>query len=276
MDPHTNSTGLPGFPVAQIGNDLPDIVLSEIEREPRARDLDIADRLGFERSRDIRKLIERNLPELETFGVCATVAQTSGEKGGRPSTEYWLNEEQALLISARSDADNAPAVRRMLIKVFVAWRRGTLTAPAAPSPREHRLYMTYMEKLVGRLGLTGKEAVFAANRATAKVTGIDVLAAAGIQRVEAETDHALLTAGDIGAALGGISAQRINKALTAAGYQIAIRTKKGRIKYEPTETGKEIGGQMVMIERSNETGTALQLLWASTVIEVVRGLMHAS
>lgn len=66
------------------------------------------------------------MAELERFGVCATVAQTSGPKGGRPSKEYWLNEEQALSISAASDAQNAAKVRHMLIKVFVAWRRGQL------------------------------------------------------------------------------------------------------------------------------------------------------
>lgn len=55
-----------------------------------------------EESRDhtrtsVEPLIERNMAELLRFGVCATVAQTSGPKGGRPGKEYWLNEEQALL-----------------------------------------------------------------------------------------------------------------------------------------------------------------------------------
>lgn len=106
------------------GQALPKILLTEIKGEPRARDLDIAERLGFDRPRDIRKLIERNASELATFGVCATVAQTSGARGGRSATEFWLNEEQALLIATVSDAPKAPAVRAMLIKTFVAWRLG--------------------------------------------------------------------------------------------------------------------------------------------------------
>jgi len=52
-----------------------------------------------------------------------------GKRVGTVS-EYWLNEEQALLVSVLSDAPNAPAVRAMLIKVFVAWRRGN-TEPSA-------------------------------------------------------------------------------------------------------------------------------------------------
>lgn len=104
-----------------------DVELTVFDGDPRALDLDIAKRLGFGRPRDIRKLIERNIAELERFGVCATVAQTSGPKGGRPGNEYWLNEEQSLLVAALSDAERAPEVRHMLIKVFVAWRRGHLT-----------------------------------------------------------------------------------------------------------------------------------------------------
>ncbi len=108
------------------GQSLPEILLTEIEGEPRARDLDIAERLGFDRPRDIRKLIERNAEELTTFGVLARHggASISGKGRVMPITEYWLNEEQALLIATVSDAPKAPAVRAMLIKTFVAWRRG--------------------------------------------------------------------------------------------------------------------------------------------------------
>lgn len=99
------------------------------EEEPRLQDLKIAEALGFERPRDIRKLIERNMVEILRFGVCATVAQTPSLLGGRPGKEYWLNEEQALLIATLSDAPRAAEVRHMLIKVFVAWRRGQLPPP---------------------------------------------------------------------------------------------------------------------------------------------------
>jgi hypothetical protein len=105
-------------------NPVQDIGLAFFEGEPRARDLDLAERLGFTRTRDIRKLIERNLAEIESFGTCATVAQVVR---GNSVKEYWLSEEQALLVAALSDAGRAPAVRHMLIKVFVAWRRGQVS-----------------------------------------------------------------------------------------------------------------------------------------------------
>lgn len=118
----TKNSGIENF-VANVG-------LTEFEGEPRARDLDIAERLGFAEPIDIRKLIRRHACELQGHGVLATMAKTSGREGGRPSTEYWINEEQALLISIFSGARNAAAVRTMLIKVFVAWRRGHLEGMA--------------------------------------------------------------------------------------------------------------------------------------------------
>lgn len=111
-------------------NTVTDIALSEVDGEPRALDLDIGKRLGLKRDRGIRDLIDRNKAELETFGPLAV---RHGKSRGQAFTEYWLNEEQALLISVRSDADRAAEVRRMLIKVFVAYRRGHL-APVATLP----------------------------------------------------------------------------------------------------------------------------------------------
>ena len=111
--------------------------LRVLDDGPRVQDLRLAEALGFAQPRDIRKLIDRNVQELEGYGeVCATVAQThqdTGEagdeppkpanKGGRPGREYWLNEEQALLLSMFARTDNAAAVRRMLIGAFLEWRR---------------------------------------------------------------------------------------------------------------------------------------------------------
>jgi hypothetical protein len=109
-------------------------------REPRVRDLELAEWLGFERQRDIRQLIERNLEELGTHGgvVVAPIgggglrygAANPPRKGGRPGLEYWLNEQQALLICMFSRTAEAAAVRKQVIDLYVAWRRGQV--PASP------------------------------------------------------------------------------------------------------------------------------------------------
>lgn len=106
---------------------LQEIAIVEQGGMPLARDIDIGERLGLQRPRVIRELIERNREELEGFGPLAV---RHGKSRGQDFTEYLLSEEQALLIATLSSAPNAPAVRAMLIRTFVAWRRGHLDLPA--------------------------------------------------------------------------------------------------------------------------------------------------
>ncbi|WP_264045575.1 hypothetical protein [Methylobacterium flocculans] len=127
MTESTHSTG------SGSGASLQEVALIEKDGEPRARDIEIAERLGLSQLRDIRQLIERNRQELETFGALARYGAapiTSGKGRTMEVQEFWLNEEQALLIATLSRAPNASAVRAMLIRTFVAWRRGHLDLPA--------------------------------------------------------------------------------------------------------------------------------------------------
>lgn len=102
--------------------------LSMVADEPRVQDLRLAERLGFKRPRVVRELIERNLEELEMHGSSAV---RHGAYRGRPTTEYWLNEAQALLVCMFARTPGAAAIRREVIEVFLAWRRGEMP-PAAP------------------------------------------------------------------------------------------------------------------------------------------------
>ena len=112
--------------------------LHVIDDEPRIHDLRLAEALGFGRVYDIRQLIQRNSGELVGFGeVYGTVPKTS-RRGGRPTTEYHLNEAQALLICMFSQTRRAAEVRKQLIEVFMAWRRGELTQPVQPASTDPR------------------------------------------------------------------------------------------------------------------------------------------
>ncbi|CAH1672352.1 MULTISPECIES: Bro-N domain-containing protein [unclassified Chelatococcus] len=84
--------------------------------EPRARDIDIAERLGFERPRAIRELIARHMEALLTFGGISPY-RTAKIGRGRPEEGYCLNEEQALYIASVSQAPKASEVRIMLISL---------------------------------------------------------------------------------------------------------------------------------------------------------------
>lgn len=102
--------------------------LNESSGEPRVLDIRLAEALGFDKPRNIRDLIQRNENELAAYSEVYRTARQTSEQGGRPGTEYWLTEEQALLICMRSDAPRAPAVRAEIIAVFMAWRRGKTPA----------------------------------------------------------------------------------------------------------------------------------------------------
>jgi hypothetical protein len=110
--------------------------------EPRVRDIEIADRLGYSHVKKLRELIEEHSTELSAYGEVEWRVQNAlesvtsgddaakngfnpqkGEKGqkqGRPAGAYYLNEEQALLLSMFSGAPRAPEVRRALIAAFKA------------------------------------------------------------------------------------------------------------------------------------------------------------
>ena len=115
------------------------LVLTPIEGEPRIRDLDLAERLGFDQPRDIRKLIKRNEAKLLKFGVCATVAQTSGDLGGRPAVEFYLNKKQSIFVCMKSETDRAFDVQVEIVRVFDAYLNGDLKSDAtlASQPRLH-------------------------------------------------------------------------------------------------------------------------------------------
>ncbi|MGQ9370941.1 BRO-N domain-containing protein [Azospirillum sp. ST 5-10] len=111
-------------------NDL--IPLHEIQGEPRVLDTELATALGMANVYKIRGLIRDHADELASFG---DISPRRGEiRGpGLPSTFYYLNEEQALLVCTLARTERAKQVRAMLIKVFVAWRRGELVEPEKPT-----------------------------------------------------------------------------------------------------------------------------------------------
>lgn len=89
-----------------------------LEGELRVLDTDLAERLQFERPRDIRKLVTRWRAELDRLGVCAAMAQTSGARGGRPTTAYYLNRKQAIFITAKSETPIATDITIEIIHRF--------------------------------------------------------------------------------------------------------------------------------------------------------------
>lgn len=103
--------------------------------EPRILDLTLAARLGMAQPRHIRELIDRNNAELQAHGGLSYDTTNPGARGGRPGTAYYLNEPQALLVCMFSRTPKAAIVRKALIEVFMAYRRGEVSLPSTRKPQ---------------------------------------------------------------------------------------------------------------------------------------------
>lgn len=128
---------------------IPDVGIADVNGEPRVKDVDIAERLGFDRPHKIREIIERNRPEFESLGALVEgPASTHGATRPAAGCVFWLSEEQALLVAVLSRAPAAPAVRSMLIKVFVAWRRGAMLGAAGANAEVRKVIGGIVKRVV--------------------------------------------------------------------------------------------------------------------------------
>lgn len=115
------------------------------DEEPRIRDIDAAERLGFKRPRKIRELIERIWPESHRPVLRPAVGRRRVRGNGFQEytvTEYWLTEAELLKVCARASTPIAEAILDEMIAVYMAVRRhlaGTVPVRAheraLPGPR---------------------------------------------------------------------------------------------------------------------------------------------
>jgi hypothetical protein len=132
-----------------------DLTVQDFDGEPRMRDLDIADALGFKRTRKIRELIERHLEALEQYGqvVCAKWRKYRSAPRGAPR-QVWLNEKQSLFIAAKCETPTATQVLLQMVDVFSAWRHGRLTPPQPERAHHVTPDMMDIKALVNEARLT--------------------------------------------------------------------------------------------------------------------------
>lgn len=106
--------------------------------EPRVRDVELADWLGYDRPRKIRELI-RKLEKsgfLPGINVCPHRGRTLMPKGGEREDvvyEYLLTEAEALLVATRSETATARTLVADMIRVYREVKR-QLHTPVHNSP----------------------------------------------------------------------------------------------------------------------------------------------
>ena len=126
------------------------LTLTPVDGGPRIFDLTLAERLGFEYPVDIRKLIKRNQAKLQRFGIIATVAKIHGA-AGRPASEFYLNQKQAVWVCMKSETDLAFDVQAEIVRVFDAYLLGDLKpAESLPPTNPPNRLSAEMKKRINR------------------------------------------------------------------------------------------------------------------------------
>lgn len=103
--------------------------LTVIEGAALIADSHVQQVLGYGRINDLHRVIRKNEDELGSYGgvFCQTGKKPpAGSKGGRPTVAYFLTEERALLVCIFSRTPKAAEARRLIVEVFMRWRRSQL------------------------------------------------------------------------------------------------------------------------------------------------------
>ncbi|KAB8122459.1 hypothetical protein D3W54_14810 [Komagataeibacter medellinensis] len=257
--------------------------------ELRIKDEDLGVRLGFNRPRDIRKIIVRYLPELGRMGVCATASQTSGSKGGRPTEAYYLNRKQAIFITAKSETAISTDITIEIVERFDAYERGEQPVPNHLSAREvggivksvvtkmksdllAELKAEIREKLTPAQRELSEHAVAVVQEKVAEKQALVETRVPGqiaafpipanlIPKRRPNTGTCRLPVGEIGRRLG-IGAAKVNAMLADLGLQSAGTTNQP---WMVTDNGEFFGVQP----------TKRVILWSARTLDVLRWRMEA-
>ncbi len=125
---------------------------------PRIRDIDLAERLGFEQPRMIRKIIARHVAAGNISPIGRSTVERSFSGRGRKAlheievNEYWLSQEEALFITTQSETKRAVFVTKVMIAVFTAVMHSAQKPAGLPAEA-----MTLLESLRSELAEVRRE-----------------------------------------------------------------------------------------------------------------------
>jgi hypothetical protein len=110
----------------------------DCDGEPRVVDTVLGAALGYDRPRDLRKLIERHREKLEKIALARHRGAPIKSGKGRIEqvTEYLLTREQINYLITRCGLPNADHYCLLIAKVFTAWQEGRLVSTDAKTTIE--------------------------------------------------------------------------------------------------------------------------------------------
>lgn len=188
-----------------------------------------------------------------------------------PSLILWT-EAGALRHAKLLESPKAWEVFGKLEESYFAVKAGAAPAlPASPAALARESASVFRDHFrIGRLlGWDRNMAALHANQAARRMVGHDVLAAMGAELV-AEKQERLLRVGDLGAELGGLSPQAVNKLLTAEGFQTIHRDRDDVVWYEPTAKGRPFARLVDTSKRHADGAPVQHLKWTADILPRLR------
>lgn len=201
----------------------------------------------------------RNSDEARGLGVTA------------PNGLVLLTESGYLMLVKSLQDDLAWQVQRQLVNSY--FRKGAATPPkrssaptsVLPGPAREFRAAHGIAKLIG---LKGNQATLAANKATLRITGLNMLQTLDAEKLIADDTDPHMTVTEIGSRFG-MTAAAVNELLIEEGYQTRHSAKvKGRVRhrYTPTDKGKRYA-VLVDMDKAQVAGKPVQNLeWKASIL----------
>ena len=124
--------------------EFPNLTVYTVASELRVRDEDVGTLLEFSRPRDVRKLVDTYREKLLTMGTLPVFQEATT---GRPSETTYLNRDQALYITLKSETEKAFEVQMEIIRCYSQYLDGKLQMS---STSEIDLISSHLEALQDR------------------------------------------------------------------------------------------------------------------------------
>lgn len=182
-----------------------------------------------------------------------------------------LSESGYLMLVKSLQDDLAWQVQRQLVNNYfrkdaaIPPKRSSTPTSVLPGPAREFRAAHSIAKLIG---LKGNQATLAANKATLRITGLNMLQTLDAEKLIADDTDPHMTVTEIGSHFG-MTAATINELLIAEGYQTRHSAKvRGRVRhrYTPTDKGKRYA-VLVDMDKAQVAGKPVQNLeWKASIL----------
>jgi len=234
--------------------------------EAMVRDTDLADKLGYARPYDVRKLIKRMISRGQIKPNLFVATHDKKEGRGRPGTAYYLSQSSAIKVITKSETDIADEITDEVIDVFIAARDEPRPKDLIDSDpiiikanQAKAIAQCYVE-VGGSFGTSPEMAAAVAAEQARRITGFDLTPLLANNSVE----EVPVNATRLGKHLG-LSGRKMNTLLEDLQYQF----KDIEGDWYPTEKGKPFSSNNPAQSKTS-SWSGYQLLWYPKVIEEIK------